>query len=49
MSAGFRLHPEAAHDITEIWEYIAADSQHAARRVRQEILTPFAISFPSQV
>jgi antitoxin ParD1/3/4/toxin ParE1/3/4 len=35
---GFRLHPEAAQDITEIWEYIANDSPHAARRVRESIL-----------
>lgn len=34
----FRLHPEAARDITGIWEYIAKDSPQAARRVRQDIL-----------
>jgi len=34
---GFRLHPLAARDITEIWEYIAEDSPLAARRVREEI------------
>lgn len=34
---GFALHPLAARDITEIWEYIAADSPLAARRVREEI------------
>ncbi len=34
---GFALHPLAAHDITEIWEYIAADNPLAARRVREEI------------
>jgi len=38
MEQGFRLHPEAALDITEIWEYIAADSPAAARRVREDIL-----------
>lgn len=35
---GFRLHPLAAQDITEIWEYIAEDNPLAARRVREEIL-----------
>jgi plasmid stabilization system protein ParE len=36
---GFALHPEAAGDITEIWEYIAQDNPLAARRVREEILS----------
>jgi len=35
---GFALHPLAAQDITEIWEYIAEGSPLAARRVREEIL-----------
>jgi len=35
---GFELHPGAAQDITEIWEFIAEDSPLAARRVREEIL-----------
>jgi len=35
---GFVLHPGAAQDITEIWDFIAADNPQAARRVRQEIL-----------
>ena len=34
---GFALHPLAAQDITEIWEYIAADNPLAAGRVREEI------------
>jgi len=34
----FRLSPEAAQDIREIWVYIAADSIKAARRVRLQIL-----------
>ena len=34
---GFALHPLAAQDITEIWEYIAEDNPLAARRVREEI------------
>jgi plasmid stabilization system protein ParE len=33
---GFALHPLAAQDITEIWEYIAEDNPQAARRVREE-------------
>ncbi len=35
---GFSLHPGAAQDITEIWEFIAEDSPLAARLVRDEIL-----------
>jgi len=35
---GFELHPEAAKDIIEIWEYVAEDSPLAAERVREEIL-----------
>jgi plasmid stabilization system protein ParE len=44
---GWRLHPLAAQDITEIWEKIAEKNPLAARRVREEILigiralTPF--------
>ncbi len=34
----FALHPLAAQDITDIWEYIAEDNPIAARRVREEIL-----------
>jgi len=34
----FRLSPEAARDINDLWEYIARDSLRAARRVRQELL-----------
>ena len=33
----FVLHPHAAKDLEEIWEYIAADSLDAADRVREEI------------
>jgi plasmid stabilization system protein ParE len=33
----FQLHPLAAQDITDIWEYIADDNPRAARRVREEI------------
>ena len=34
----YRLAPEAARDIEEIWEYIARDSVCAARRVRLGLL-----------
>jgi plasmid stabilization system protein ParE len=34
----FKLSPEAAADVREIWEYIAQDSIRAARRVRLQIL-----------
>jgi len=33
----FKLSPEAAQDIREIWAYIAADSIGAARRLRLQI------------
>ena len=33
----FKLSPEAARDIREIWAYIAADSIKAARRLRLQI------------
>jgi len=34
----FRLSPEAAQDLIEIYEYIAQDSLEAAERVRIELL-----------
>jgi len=34
---GFALHPLAAQDITEIWEYIAVDNLIAAGRAREQI------------
>jgi plasmid stabilization system protein ParE len=34
----FRLAPEAAHDIREIWAFIATDSIRSARKVRLQIL-----------
>jgi plasmid stabilization system protein ParE len=34
----FRLSPEAANDIEEIWRHIADDNIEAARRVRMELL-----------
>jgi plasmid stabilization system protein ParE len=47
---GFRLHPLAAQDITEIWEYIAENNPLAARRVREEILGRIraVVPFPNQ-
>ena len=35
---GFALHPLAAQDISDIWEYIAEDNALAASRVRGELL-----------
>lgn len=37
MSSRFVLHPEAARDIEEIWDFIAQDSLSAASRVRDEL------------
>ena len=47
---GFDLHPGAAQDITDIWEFIAEDSPLAARRVREDILTAVRrlLAFPRQ-
>jgi plasmid stabilization system protein ParE len=47
---GFALHPLAVQEITEIWEYIAADNPLAARRVREEIHSAIRalILFPNQ-
>ena len=46
----FVLHPAAAQDITEIWEYIAEDNRTAADRFREEILNTVRrlASFPHQ-
>jgi plasmid stabilization system protein ParE len=46
----FALHPLAAQDITEIWEYIATDNVLAARRVREEIYKAIRalVSFPNR-
>jgi len=35
--ATFVLHPEAARDIKQIWEYIAPENVAAAGRIREEI------------
>ena len=47
---GFALHPLAAQDITEIWEYIAQDNPSGARRVREELLNTIRglVPFPNQ-
>lgn len=47
---GFDLHPLAAQDITDIWEFIAADNALAAQRVREEILNAIRrlVAFPHQ-
>jgi plasmid stabilization system protein ParE len=37
MNPGFYVHPGAAQDITEIWEFIAEDNLSAAGRFREEI------------
>ena len=46
----FYLLPEAARDITEIWEFIAADNLGAATRFRQEIFEALELlgAFPHQ-
>ena len=46
----FDLHPGAAEDMTEIWEFIAEDSVLAARRLREEIMDAIAklVLFPHQ-
>ena len=43
---GFALHPLAAQDITEIWEYIAEDNPLAAGRFREEILNTIRVLIP---
>jgi antitoxin ParD1/3/4/toxin ParE1/3/4 len=46
----FVLHSEAAQDISDICEFIAADNPSAARRVREEILGAIRqlVPFPLQ-
>jgi toxin ParE1/3/4 len=46
--SGFVLHPHALADLTEIWEYIAADNPGAADRVLEEIHEAIRalVSFP---
>ena len=47
---GFALHPLAAQDITDIWEFIAEANPLAARRVREDILDAIRalVPFPHQ-
>src|SRR5262244_2143943 len=47
---GFVLHPLAAQDITDIWEFLAEANPQAARRVREDILATIRalVSFPHQ-
>jgi len=47
---GFTLHPGAAQDITDIWEFILEDNSLAARRVREDILDAVRklVPFPHQ-
>ena len=47
---GFALHPLAAQDISDIWEYIAEDNALAASRVRGELLHGIRalVAFPQQ-
>jgi plasmid stabilization system protein ParE len=46
--SGFVLHPAAFTDLTEIWEFIAADNLSAADRILEEILEAIRalLSFP---
>jgi toxin ParE1/3/4 len=46
----FVLHPEALADLSEIWEYIAADNLDAADRLLDEIYDSIAslVRFPHQ-
>ncbi|HVA72634.1 MAG TPA: type II toxin-antitoxin system RelE/ParE family toxin [Candidatus Limnocylindrales bacterium] len=47
---GFELHPGAAQDVTEIWEFIAEDNPLAARRIREDLLNAIRklVPFPHQ-
>jgi plasmid stabilization system protein ParE len=49
-SQGFALHPLAAQDITDIWEFIAEHNPLAARRVSEDILEAIRelVLFPHQ-
>jgi len=46
----FVLHPEAYSDLTEIWEYVAADNLDAADRLIDEIREAMEslVHFPHQ-
>ena len=47
---GFGLHPEAARDISEIWEYIAVDNPDAAGRIRESLFNTISslVASPNQ-
>lgn len=47
---GFELHPGAAQDIVEIWEFIAQDNPTAATRFREYLLEAIRglVAFPRQ-
>lgn len=47
---GFVLHPLAAQDITDIWEFLAETNPQAASRVRENILNAIRalVPFPHQ-
>ena len=47
---GFVLHPLAAQDITDIWEFLAETNPQAASRVREDILNAIRalVAFPQQ-
>ena len=38
LDLGFELHPGAAEDFLDIWEFLAADNPTAAQRLREEIV-----------
>lgn len=48
--SGFVLHPDAAEDIDDIWQYIAADNLDAADRVLEQIYEAILslVTFPHQ-
>jgi toxin ParE1/3/4 len=50
MSEAFELHPGAANDITEIWEFISKDNPSAATRFREHLLEAIRklATFPNQ-
>ncbi len=47
---GFGFHPEAARDISEIWEYIAVDNLDAAGRIRETLFNTISslVASPNQ-
>jgi plasmid stabilization system protein ParE len=49
-NTGYGLHPLAAQDITDIWEFIAADNPRAAGRIREELIEKIQslVAFPHQ-